>query len=195
VTLAAARRPFARLEAIARGRSGLLLVGGWGFAEAVLFPVVPDVALGLLVLVAPGRLPALFATLVAGALAGSACMYAASLAAPDAVAGALLALPAIPPSLLAEARAAVADGGFLSMTLQPPGTPLKVYTWAWAVDANGPVGIVGAIVVNRIVRILPAALVLAIVGRVAPGLLRRFDRLVLVAYAVFYVIAYAVYWS
>jgi hypothetical protein len=195
VTVAAARRPFARLEAIARGRGGLLLVGGWGFAEAVLLPVVPDVALGLLVLVVPGRLPALFAALVVGALAGSAVMYAASLAAPDAVAAALLALPAIPPSMLADARTAVADGGVLSMTLQPPGTPLKVYTWAWAVDANGPVGLVSAIVVNRVVRILPGAIALAVVGRVAPGLLRRFDRLVLLAYAVFYVIAYAVYWS
>jgi membrane protein YqaA with SNARE-associated domain len=190
-----ARRPFARLEALARGRGGLLLVGGWGFAEAVLFPIVPDVALGLLVLVVPRRLPVLFGALVAGALAGSAALYAASLAAPDVVASALLALPGIPPEMLAEARVAVADGGLLSMTLQPPGTPLKVYTWAWAVDANGPAGLVGAIVVNRIVRILPAALVLAVVGRVAPGLLRRFDRLVLAGYAVVYVIAYAIYWS
>jgi hypothetical protein len=190
-----ARRPFARLEAVARGRGGLLLVGGWGFAEAVLFPIVPDVALGVLVLVVPLRLPALFAALVVGALAGSAALYAASLAAPDAIASALLALPAIPPSMLADARTAVADGGLLSMTLQPPGTPLKVYTWAWAVEANGPVALAGAVVVNRVVRILPAALVLAAVGYVAPRLVRRFDRLVLAAYAVFYVVAYAVYWS
>ena len=35
----------------------------------------------------------------------------------------------------------------------------------------------------------------AIVGRLAGGLLRRFDRLVLAGYALFYVIAYGVYWS
>lgn len=190
-----ARRPFARLEVLARGRRGLLLVGAWGFAEAVLFPIVPDVALGLLVLVVPWRLPALFGALVVGALAGSAVLYSASLAAPEAVAAALLTLPAIPPSMLADAGTAVADGGVLSMTLQPPGTPLKVYTWAWAVEANGPVGLVSAIVMNRIVRILPAALVLAVFGYVAPGLVRRFDRFVLAGYALFFVVAYAVYWS
>ncbi len=189
------RRPFARLEALARGRGGLLLVGGWGFAEAVFLPIVPDVALGLLALVVPRRLPALFGAVVVGALAGSAVMYSLSLAAPDAVAAALLALPAIPQSMLTNAQAAVADGGLLSMTLQPPGTPLKVYTWAWAVDANGPVGLAGAIVVNRIARILPGAIGLAVLGHVAPGFLRRHNRLVLAAYAAFYMVAYAVYWS
>ncbi len=38
-------------------------------------------------------------------------------------------------------------------------------------------------------------LLLAIVGRVAPAFVRRHDRLVLIVYAVAYVVGYAVYWG
>ena len=51
------------------------------------------------------------------------------------------------------------------------------------------------VVLNRITRIVPGVLLLAIVGRVAPAFLRRHDRLVLIVYAAAYVVGYAVYWG
>jgi hypothetical protein len=53
---------------------------------------------------------------------------------------------------------------------------------------------VGA-VLNRITRIGPVLLLLAALGWIAPGFLRRHDRLVLVVYAAAYVVLYAIYWS
>jgi hypothetical protein len=189
-----ARHPFARLERLAGGRAGIVLVGGWAFAEAVFFPIIPDVVIGLLALVAPRRVPVLFAALVAGALAGTAVLYAMTLAAPGVVEAMLLALPGISPPVLDQARTAVADGVPTSIALIGPGTPLKVYTYAWATGPATPLALAAGAVLNRITRILPGLLLLTAVGWLAPGFLRRHDRLVLVIYALFYVAAYALYW-
>jgi len=190
----AGRRPFARLERIATSRWGIALVGGWAFAEAIFFPIVPDVVIGLLALVAPRRVPVLFAVLVVGALAGTAVLYVLAVVNPGGVEAMLLALPAIHPVTLDQAQAVVAGGAPTSIALVGPGTPLKVYTYAWATGPATPLALAAGVVLNRITRILPPLLLLTAVGWLMPGFLRRHDRLVLAAYAVFYVLAYAVYW-
>jgi membrane protein YqaA with SNARE-associated domain len=189
-----ARRPFARLEEIAAGRSGLMLVGSWAFAEAIVLPIAPDVVLGLLALVAPRQVPRLFLALIAGALLGTAILYVLAAVAPDAVASMLLALPGITPDSLVAARAQVAGGDPVSIALVGPGTPLKVYTWAWATGPATPLALAAGVVLNRITRVAPGVIALAVVGLVAPGFLRRHQRLVLALYALFYVVVYAVYW-
>lgn len=191
---AIAGRPFTRLERVAAGRVGLALIGVWGFAEAIVFPVVPDVGIGLLALVAPRRALPLLVALVVGALAGTAVLYALAVAAPDAVRSMLLALPGIQESMLLEARVVVAGGDPMSIAQLGPGTPLKVYTYAWAAGPATPIALAVGTVLNRLTRIGPGLLLLAVVGRFAPGFLRRHDRLVLAAYAAFYVVSYAIYW-
>ncbi len=190
----ATRGPFERLERIANGRLGVAIVGAWAFAEAIAFPIIPDVAIGLLVLVAPRRMLVLFAALVAGALAGTAVLYAWSLIAPGAVHSMLLALPAIDETTLATASHTVAGGNPVSIALVGPGTPLKVYTYAWATGPATPLALAIGAVLNRITRIGPGLLLLGALGWFAPAFLRRHDRLVLVAYAAFYVVSYALYW-
>jgi 1-acyl-sn-glycerol-3-phosphate acyltransferase len=189
-----ASHPFARLERIANGRAGIALVAAWAFAEAIAFPIIPDVAIGLLVLVAPRRMLALFTALVAGALAGTAILYAWSLLAPGAVHPLLLALPGIHEATLVAARETVAGGNPVSIALVGPGTPLKVYTFAWATGPATPLALAAGAVLNRITRIGPGLLLLAALGWFAPAFLRRHDRLVLVAYAAFYLVTYALYW-
>jgi membrane protein YqaA with SNARE-associated domain len=187
-------RPFLRLERISTGSAGLVLVAAWAFAEAIAFPIIPDVAIGLLAMVVPRRTLPLLAVLVAGALAGTTVLYALTLAAPDAVEAMLLALPGIPESMIAAARDTVAAGNPTSIALVGPGTPLKVYTYAWAIGPETPIALTVGVVLNRITRIGPGLLVLAALGWVAPGFLRRHDRLVLAVYATAYVVAYALYW-
>ena len=132
---------------------------------------------------------------MAGALAGTAVLYAWTLLAPGAVHSMLLALPGINETTLISARATVADGNPASIALVGPGTPLKVYTFAWATGPATPVArSPWARSLNRITRIGPGLLLLAALGWFAPGFLRRHDRLVLAAYATFYVVSYALYW-
>ncbi len=187
--------PFRRLEALALGPIGLAVVATWAFAEAIAWPIIPDVIVGLLALIMPCRAVRLFVAMTLGSLAGSAVLWALSLAAPDAVRSMLLALPAIHPPMLADAARAVAAGDPLSMAQLGPGTPLKVYTFAWAIGPGSPLGLAAGVVLNRIARVGPVVLVLAILGSAAPAFLRRFDRLVLAVYAVAYLALYAVYWS
>lgn len=188
-------RPFRRLQWIASGRAGLVLVGVWAFAEAIVFPIIPDVAIGLLALVVSRRALALFAALVAGVLVGTAVLYLLSLAAPGAVESMLLALPGIDHTMIAEARDTVAAGNPASIALIGAGTPLKVYTFAWATGPATPLALAVGAVLNRITRIGPVLLLLAALGWVAPGFLRRHDRLVLATYAIAYLVLYAIYWS
>jgi 1-acyl-sn-glycerol-3-phosphate acyltransferase len=190
----AAQAPFARLERLASGRAGIALVSVWAVAEAIAFPVIPDVALGLLALIVPRRALVLFAAIVLGSLLGSAVLYAAALVAPGAVTSLILALPGIPESMLAAARDLVAPGDPLSIAQIGPGTPLKVYTLAWATGPAMPFALAAGVVLNRITRIGPGLMFVAAVGWVAPGFLRRHDRLVVFTYAAFYVVSYAIYW-
>lgn len=190
---ARASRALARLERLAAGRGGPALVGLWAFAEAIVLPVVPDVALGLLVLVAPRRALVLFGWLIAASLAGTAVLFLAATFAPDAVTAVILALPGIPASMLQDARAAVAAGDPTALALFGPGTPLKVYTLAWALGPGTILPLAAGAIINRVTRIGPGLVALAVLGRVAPDLLRRHERLVFVAYAAFWVALYVAY--
>lgn len=185
--------PFARLEHFAAGRAAVVLMAVWAFAEAIAFPVVPDVGLLLLALVAPRRTLALFLAVVIGSLAGSAVLYVAALAAPDTASSLLLGIPGINQAMLSSARAAVAAGDPLSIAGFGPGTPLKVFTVAWATGPATPLALAAGVVLNRVTRIGPVLVACALLGWLAPALLRRLDRWVLLVYAAVWVVVYALY--
>jgi membrane protein YqaA with SNARE-associated domain len=185
----------ARLERFATDRRGLALIGLWAFAEAIVLPVVPDVALGLLVLVAPRRTLVLFAWLIAASLAGTAVLFVAVTFARDAVTATILALPGITAPMLHDARATVATGSPMALALFGPGTPLKVYTLAWAIGPATVLPLATGAIVNRLTRIGPGLVTLAVIGRAAPGFVRRHERLVLLAYATFWIVLYSIYLS
>jgi len=67
---------YARVRAFARSPRALLLLLCWGFAEALVFPIVPDVGIVLLSVAAPMRLPAFAAASIAGSIGGGAVAYA-----------------------------------------------------------------------------------------------------------------------
>lgn len=191
---AAARTPFRRLEVLARSRWGLILVAAWSFGEAIVVPVAPDIALGLLVLVVPGRVVPLFVAAVAGSLAGTAVLWGLVQVDPVAVRSILLGLPDVDPAVLAETSRAVAAGDPRALASLGFGAPLKVYTYAWALGPATPVALAIGVVLNRFTRVGPFVLACATVGFLAPRWIRRHDRLVLAAYAGLWLAIYLVYW-
>ncbi len=182
-----------RIAGVAADRRGVLLVGLWAFAEAIALPVVPDVALGLLALAAPRQALRLFLVVVAAALAGTVVLFALSMAAPDAAYALLAALPGIDAATVDKARLAVAGGDPASVAGFGPGVPLKVYTFAWATGPGSPAGLALGVVLNRVTRVGPVVLALAVLGRLAPVFLRRHERLVLVLYAAAWLAVYVLY--
>lgn len=186
---------FERLDRIATGRAGVALLAAWGFGEATVLPIVPDVLLYVLAAAAPRRAFALFAAAVAGALAGSAVLYAIALAAPSAAEGLVVSVPGIDRSMVDAARQVMAGGDPRAFVLLGPGTPLKVDTVAWASGSGTSLGLLGGIVLNRLTRIGPGLVLAALVGSTAPGWLRRHERGVVIAYVVAWVAFYAIYLS
>jgi membrane protein YqaA with SNARE-associated domain len=107
----------------------------WGFAEATLFFIVPDVWLSV-VAVWRGRRAALLAAAwtVGGAVAGGALMHIWGASSPDAAVAALDRLPAISPAMIAGVHADLERQGVAAVVLGSlTGVPYKIY----AVQAQG----------------------------------------------------------
>ncbi len=111
----------------------------WGFAEATLFFLVPDVLLSFAAM-RSGLRPVLVACLAAalGATLGGATMMVAAQVATEAVRAAILALPGIGPQLLEEAGRRFAQEGVLAAFLGSlSGVPYKLYAFAAGASAGG----------------------------------------------------------
>ena len=175
---APARPPRSRLGAavarLATSRAGPALVLAWAVAEAVSWPLVPELVVGALVLAAPSAGPRLTAAAVAGSLAGG--VLALSLAA----AGVHPPAPLTTERMRAAVSEQTAAEGAAAVRHQPlAGIPYKLY----AAEA-GRLGVPVAAFVehsttSRGVRIAVVGLLLTAASTVLRRPLRRLYPLVL----------------
>lgn len=148
----------------------------WGFAEATLFFIVPDVWLSA-VAVRHGLAPALRACgfALAGAILGGALMYAWG-AADAATARAVLdTLPAIGPAMIGGVRASLAEYGAAALFVGPlTGVPYKIYAVEAAQAGVGPWSFILVSIPARLLRfVLIAAVAALLSGRLSRFLDRR----------------------
>jgi membrane protein YqaA with SNARE-associated domain len=116
-------------EELVSSRTAALVAFAWGFAEATLFFIVPDVWIGLVSLFdwRAGLRAAGWAVL--GALIGGTLMYGVGAHLESERSARLLnAVPAISPTMIEQVEAAMRGEGPRSMLWGPPrGTPYKIY--------------------------------------------------------------------
>jgi hypothetical protein len=184
-----------RIERFAGRPAAVATMGLWAAAEAILFPIVPDVGLGLLVLAAPSRALRLFAAVALGAVAGTVVLAALTLQAPDTVRGLLLSLPGINPAVLDGADQALARDGVAGFAQFGPGAPLKVYTVEWLGRGGDIASLLVGAVLNRITRIVPPLIVAAAIGHLARPWLRRHPGATVGVYAAFWLVVYIGYFA
>lgn len=100
----------------------------WGFSEATLFFIVPDVFLTLVAL-RDGRAGLLACGgAIVGALAGGLLMYLWGRADPASAAAALDAVPAIGPGMIEDVQRSLVSSGLGALFVGPlTGTPYKIY--------------------------------------------------------------------
>jgi len=139
----------------------------WGFAEATLFFLVPDVLLSYAGLKhGPRRaaIASLFAALGAGL--GGAFMFAWSAHAPEAARAAVLAVPAISAAMAEHAADAMAENWFLATLAGPlSSTPFKLYAiLAPAAGASLPAFALAG-VAARLPRFLVVSIGVALAGQ------------------------------
>jgi hypothetical protein len=186
---------FERLERFAATRQATVLIGGWGMAEAIVFPMVPDVALYLLAMAAPKYAARLFAAAVVGALVGSAVLAGLTTVDPGSARSLMLAIPGISPQMLQAAERVFAGGDVLGFVGFGPGTPVKVYIVTWVLAGGSPLLLMVGVAINRLTRMGPGVLVTALIGALAPAFLRRHEGLVLALYAALWVLTYVFYFA
>jgi len=173
------------------GVKGLALA--WGFAEATLFFVVPEV---LITWVALERLRlAVAASLWAllGALAGGALMFWWGAARHDQALAAVERVPAVSVEMLAEIEYSLGEHGPRAMI---PGAfigrPYKAYAVQSPAVGISPLAFLAASVPARLVRFLLAAVV---TGGCAHLLRRRPARRKRAVFVAFWVTLYALFWT
>jgi 1-acyl-sn-glycerol-3-phosphate acyltransferase len=149
-----------RAASFARSPAGLWFAFGWGVAEALMWPIVPDVPVALLAVAAPSRFLALAASATAGSLLGGTAAY--GLGAIGAGTGILAHAPLVTERMHGHALAQMSADGATPLLAQPwTGVPYKVFAYqaSGAGVAFGPFVALSA--VGRGHRILLAAAVFA----------------------------------
>jgi len=168
----------------------------WGFAEATLFFIVPDVLLGAVALFAPRAAPRLLAFTLAGALAGGALTYGvASELRPSQSESVLDRVPTVKDSAIHRVEREMREDGPRSIVYGPlrMGTPYKLYARAAAVEDGGFSSFFLWSIPGRLERMLPVTLVAALVGFLARGWIARRPRAALGSYGALWLSVYIVY--
>lgn len=167
----------------------------WGFAEATLFFVVPDVFVGAVGLYRPKKAVASGLAAVGGALVGGAAMYLVGRGVGDDLRQVMDAIPSIRPEMLDEARRDLLDRGGLAMLIAPSqGIPYKLYATEWSLLGWGLPALLAWTIPARAIRIVSFGLMMAGVGVVLRRRIENRPGLWLILYAGSWTIFYLVFW-
>ena len=166
----------------------------WGFAEATLFFIVPDVLLSWLALrsTKSGLIACLFALL--GALVGGSAMWLWGRIDPDSARAIFELLPAMGGDSIVSVQKQLADSGITALFLGPlGGTPYKIYAVEAANLGYGLVIFLAVSIPARLTRFLLVTIVSGVASRV---LRRRFSlRTVQMIHVGFWAVFYALFFT
>lgn len=168
------RRPtfFEAFRAFALSPAAVWLTVVWAFFEALVWPVVPDLLLLPLILVAPARSFALVAAAAAGSLAGGTVGY---LAGSGSIGAHLLAAaPLVTDRMIASAGATLAERGAAGLLAQPlSGIPYKAFALQASPASVDLPGYLMMTAVARGARFAVVAAIAALMGRLFRPLWQR----------------------
>jgi membrane protein YqaA with SNARE-associated domain len=166
----------------------------WGFSEATVFFLVPDVILTYV-----GALRGARAALVAsgfalaGTLIGGTVTYWLGARMPDAVTGWLASIPAISPGMVTRVQDDVRSSGVWAMVLGPlSGTPYKIYAAAAGAQGVPYLIFLAASVLARLPRFALAGAGAAFLAWIVPRLSRRIVQMLWLG---FWIAFYAFYFA
>jgi membrane protein YqaA with SNARE-associated domain len=174
-------RRLAAVAAFARSRFAVGALVAWAVAEALAWPLIPDLFLLPLVVLAPARWKQLFVAALAGSLLGGMASYAAG---PTDSGRSLLAkAPLVTERMVSEAGDRLEQGGAPALLTQPlAGIPYKTFSYQAAGAGVGFGEFVAFSAVARGARFLVIALLGALLGRWFRPVWERFGGHVLVLY-------------
>lgn len=173
----------------------LALAALWGFAEATLFFIVPDVWISYVAMRRGWKAGVLAACLACiGALFGGALMYLWGSRDAETVRHMLDMIPAVSPGMIWTTGYEIEHAGLASMIRGAfTGVPFKIYAVEAGIVGTGLGTFLGMAVIVRLMRFVLAALIAA----AAASLLRRVfsERIALSLFASFWILFYAWYFT
>jgi membrane protein YqaA with SNARE-associated domain len=157
-----------RVERFVEGPGGLVAGFAWGFAEAVSWPVIAEVSIGLLAVTAPRRMVRFGFAVAAGSVAGA--LTTAALARR----GILAPAPLTTPRMRDEARRHLSTEGVVGVRHQAfNGIPIKVYAREAGLLGLPAPSFGAAVAVERTARIVGTAVVGSATARLVRAPVRR----------------------
>ena len=174
-------------EAFSSGRWGALLMFLWAFAEAIVWPIIPDF---LLVPMAAGNRRRFYVPLVAsiaGAALGGTLLFLFALEEPRAAAILLNHLPLTGRHAIPEAGQQLAAHGAAAFWSQPlSGTSFKVWAILGGIQGIDPWRAIPVFVVARAIRMAMFATLARLLASLFTHFLRDFSIFVLAIYLVLF---------
>lgn len=168
----------------------------WGAAEATVFFVIPDVLACYVALTDPRRMPRAYLAAVAGALAGSAVLHAASRPLGDELEALFAFLPGISAGDIEDARRTVERRGPAALVQLPlNGQPIKLYVYSAALQGLPAGEVLPYVALNRLARLGASATAAAATGWLLRGQIERHRILTKLAYVGGWGVFYALYWA
>lgn len=163
-----------RWRDIARGRAGLVVCFAWAVAEATVWPVLPDVALFLLIVAAPQRAWKLALATATGSAIGGMVTLAASVLAPNVALAVVLHVPWIHARSIATVQQYLDTHSLLVAFLHQPwsGIPFKLWAVLAAAGGHQPLAVLPCFVIGRTLRFAAVALAAFLLGRLVARSLR-----------------------
>lgn len=167
----------------------------WGFAEATVFFIVPDLLISLAAIFSRSLYLRTALAALAGALIGGAAVYLAAMQAPAFVSAMMRSVPFVTDLMIARVRNEYADMGNWALFYGPMrGTPYKLYAFA-APPYAGIATFLAVSIPARLLRFLAVGGFAAL----AAYLLRRFlkcsDRMLVCIHAAAWTAFYLFYWG
>ena len=167
----------------------------WGFAEATLFFIVPDLVLSWASLAGVRGGIKILGAILAGAVVGGICMYTWALWRPDSARSAVAAVPFVRTKMFEKIqedyRAHGVSGIFYTLGT---GIPYKVYA-VLAPSVTAPVTFGLISIPARFERLALSWLIPTMLGLFLKRWIRNHRRLTTALWLGFWIVTYAIYWS
>jgi membrane protein YqaA with SNARE-associated domain len=177
-------------------RPGVLWAGFlWGFAEATLFFIVPDVLLTMVALFSFQRSTRVLVCIMLGALTGGTIMFSLGASKPEQAKTVVLRVPFVSPAMVQKTQESFQHDGVWALTKGPGnGIPYKVY----CVQAGRYSGLALFLAVSLLARMERFALfwlIAGAIGFVFRKNIHRQPKITMLVYACIWILGYAWYWS
>ncbi len=173
----------------------LWLAAAWGFAEATLFFIIPDLVLTWAALSGVRAGLRTFAAIVAGAVVGGLLMFGLTVAFPDQTRRAVATVPFVRVSMFDHVNREFADHGVTAMLRAPGnGIPYKVYA-VTAPDHTDATTFTLMSGPARIERMALSWFAFTALGWIFRHWITQHPTATTALFALFWILVYAIYWS